>query len=314
MTAVPRRSDIVRARRHKRKVSKRGGTQPVRTMPPTIMRGGVTRSRSSTRRQKEARRRISLPLKTLGAELRLPALPRIKVSWRVVSGSMVFGLIFAIYLLWTMPIFTVQQIRVKGLDMMESWEINTALQVNGQPVFFLDPKLLQEQLRTSFPEISGAEVHIGLPARVTVELTERTPLIFWKQSEVEAWVDAEGVAFPPRGEVEGLVRVKAMDVPPALPTEDGLTRLIMPDMVQAILTLHEQTPKGKAIIYHSQYGLGWNDPRGWKVYFGQQPQDMQVRLAIYQAIVEMLEKRKLKPVLVSVEYIHAPYYRLQAEN
>lgn len=316
VTAVPQRSDLVRARRQQRKSSKRSsrsGSLSARSMPPTVTRGMLP-AQPGTRRRKEARRRIALPLKSVGAELRLPALPRIKISWRIVSGTMVIALASAIYLLWSMPFFVVRQVKVAGLQMMESWEIDTALQISGQPVFMLDPQLLQEKLQSSFPELSAAEVRVGLPARVTVNVSERTPLIFWKQSEVEAWVDAEGVAFPPRGELEGLVKVKAMDVPPTLPTEDGLTRLIMPEMVQAILTLQTRIPEGHTIIYHPEYGLGWNDPGGWKVYFGQRPEDMEVRLAIYQALVEMLQKRKLKPTIVSVEYIHAPYYRLQAEN
>jgi hypothetical protein len=56
--------------------------------------------------------------------------------------------------------------------------------------------------------------------------------------------------------------------------------------------------------------MGWKDGRGWDVYFGE-PQDMDMKLVVYQATVRRLESEGIQPVLISVEQVHAPYYRME---
>jgi hypothetical protein len=57
--------------------------------------------------------------------------------------------------------------------------------------------------------------------------------------------------------------------------------------------------------------LGWNDPNGWEVFFGSQGNDMNQKLAVYKSLVERLQSEGIQPALISVEYIHAPYYRME---
>ena len=46
-------------------------------------------------------------------------------------------------------------------------------------------------------------------------MVERVPVIAWKQDGNEVWVDAQGVAFPPRGEPQkALVNVEGHGTPP----------------------------------------------------------------------------------------------------
>lgn len=314
MTTTTRRSDIVRARRQKRNSGKQRSQSTLgRNMPPTVARGvGNAQAGQAARARHPSRMRVDVPLKSPGAELRLPALPKVKLNWRVLSSLMVLGLSWLIYKMWTAPTFLVKEIAITNDQILESWEIENALQVVGSPVFIADPAHMEQTLRDSFPELDDVNISVGLPAVVTVSLTERTPLIYWKQDEVEVWVDEDGIAFPPRGKAQGLVNVLSSGIPGATPNELGFERLMMPEMVDAILKLQEQVPEGETMVYDSRHGLGWTDPRGWKVYFGQAADDMEIRLAVYKSLVDLLNKRNIKPALVSVEYIHAPYYRLKA--
>jgi cell division protein FtsQ len=70
-------------------------------------------------------------------------------------------------------------------------------------------------------------------------------------------------------------------------------------------------PADTQLVYDSQYGLGWEDQLGWEVYFGLQTSDMEQRLVVYQGVVDYLTDHGLQPELVSVEFIHAPYYRME---
>ena len=65
------------------------------------------------------------------------------------------------------------------------------------------------------------------------------------------------------------------------------------------------------LVYDSVHGLGWNDPKGWEVYFGSEDQDMEMKLTVYQALVDRLENEGIQPAMISVEYVHAPYYRME---
>jgi hypothetical protein len=70
-------------------------------------------------------------------------------------------------------------------------------------------------------------------------------------------------------------------------------------------------PENSSLVYTKLNGLGWSDPRGWQVYFGVNFDGMQEKLVMYQTIVDQLTQKQITPVLISVENINAPYYRLE---
>ena len=83
------------------------------------------------------------------------------------------------------------------------------------------------------------------------------------------------------------------------------------EFVLGVLSLIEYVPEGGYLQYDPQYGLGWQDPQGWLVYFGQDITNIEVKLAEYQSIVAELQQKGLYPALISLEYLHAPFYRLE---
>jgi hypothetical protein len=121
-----------------------------------------------------------------------------------------------------------------------------------------------------------------------------------------------------RGVVEGLPIIEAqglMAVSQILPGEGEsaqlLTRhqLLTPELVDAILAFHAYVPENLLLLYDADRGLGWKTAGGWNVYFGMNPTDVQTRIQIYEAIEAELQAQGTTPTLISVEYIHAPYYR-----
>ena len=84
-----------------------------------------------------------------------------------------------------------------------------------------------------------------------------------------------------------------------------------PELVAAIVTMGEQTSKKAILIYDPQRGLGWRDKRGWDVYFGMDVANIAEKIIVYRAIKAQLRAEGITPVIISVEQIHAPYYRLE---
>ncbi len=79
------------------------------------------------------------------------------------------------------------------------------LDVAGQPIFKAVPAKIEQNLRTAFPDLASVKVHVSLPNHIIVDVVERNPLLVWYQDGAVTWIDAEGVAFMPRGDVQGLI-------------------------------------------------------------------------------------------------------------
>jgi hypothetical protein len=261
----------------------------------------------------------------------------VKVGWRAISGLLAALMVACLFILWKSPAFQVNTVEAEGIERLTVGDLNSVMDILGNSVFTLDPQVIQQTLKQSFPELSGITVRIGLPAQVLVRVTERQPVLSWYQNNTEVWIDAEGVAFLPRGNPGTLVRVAGQGEIPAaisgvtvplansvLPgglavpvkASDQVVRQAEParlpvDLVQAIVTLGGLVPAEIQLVYDSAYGLGWEDPLGWEVYFGLSTSDMQQRLVVYQGMVDYLLDHGLQPELVSVEYLHAPYYRME---
>lgn len=286
-----------------------------RELPPLVARG-VVNDFALQHRKKNARRRFEALLSLPRPTLRSLALPGVQLrpGWRLLSFTLVVLLAVALYLLWTMPQFRVVVAQVSGNQRLTADEINAVLGLNGRPIFLLSPADIEAQALRNYPELASVTASVSLPNRVSIAVVERQPVILWQQDGSYTWIDADGVAFRPRGEAAGLVVVQALAAPPAPPVLDPDSLAARPyisaETVNAILTLAPFAPPGTPILYDPQKGLSWNDGRGWQAVFGS-GQDMAVKVRIYQALVDSLVGRGIRPVLINVAYYKAPFYRLE---
>jgi cell division protein FtsQ len=287
--------------------------KPQRGMPPVMVRGIGTRAEQpAARKQGRARRRYDVALSIPGAEVRLPALPELRLGWRLLSGFMVLVLAGLLYFAWTDPIFQVETLQVSGIKRITPADFEKALGIIGEPVFTLRPQELRQDLHESFKELSVVDVKVALPAQVIIEVVERDPVLSWHVDGKEIWVDAEGYAFLPRSEVAGLVAVEGSRPAMPVPAEGEEQPLFAdPDLIAAVIHMAGYMPPDTPVMYDSQYGLGWNDWHGWQVYFGFDTKQIEMKMRVYEALVDNLYQQNIYPKLISVEYIHAPYYRLE---
>lgn len=348
MISKPRtsqRSDEIRLRRQNHatqgsKVADRRRRKVDSRVPPPVMARypAVRKAPLERPAKKKVQRRIDVPLNGHGAEIRLPALPRVRIGWRVVSFFLIVGLGFALYQLWTLPAYRVVDPTISGLRNLTSDEISARLKVKDQQIFALDAVQIRNELVTMFPELSVVQVSLALPNTVAITVTERTPVLVWNQDGRSEFVDAQGLAFPVRREelavgypvvaAAGDPPFAAQATPPITTTEatgfgleaflvgDAATKnivssqtrwLLTPDMVTAVLQMAQQAPLGANLVYHPEHGLGWKDQAGWDVYLGDL-QDLALKLNVYQAIVQQLAAEKISPMMISLENVHSPYF------
>ena len=287
-----------------------------RSLPPVVSRNGLTNITQQKAATPNTKRRFQSAFSMACFELRMPAvrLPNVRVKSRLLSLFLSLFLGAAIYLGLTLPEFRVAAAQISGNQRLSAAEINSVLSSSGQPIFTIIPADLETRLRLNYPELTSAHVTLGLPNIMIVKIVERQPVILWQQNGGVTWIDQNGVAFRPRGSAGKLIQVNALAAPPSgLPVvNDPLSPLpyLSAELVKAIETLAPKVPAGTTMIYDPQNGLGWSDSRGWKVTFGGDPQDMALKLQVYQSLVASLSQKGVTPVFISVQYVNAPYYRM----
>lgn len=321
----PTRSEMLRDKRSRRprtkpkRSSHRAQSSSGSTLPPILVRGGAAAAVSQSRRKKKSsRRRYDIALNSQGAEIQLPALPRVGIGWRLLSGLLVLLLGAVIYFLWTTPILRVMELNVAGLTLLTKAEINSVVDVVGNSILMVDPENLEQDLRAAFPQLVNVSVETQVPNKVVVNVVERQPVMAWTQDGGVKWVDGEGFVFSPHGEWQPAINVIGDNLPVITPEEDNTEQdesdrnLVLPkELVSAILTVSMEAPEKTPIVYDNKFGIGWRDPRGWDVFFGTSVDDIDMKLRVYTKTWRRLKKAGIRPAIINVEFVHAPYYRLE---
>lgn len=311
------RTDLVRWRREQEHVKRlQRASKIVARVTPSAPARPAKRNARPTRKPGRTDRRFHIALPQMSRpNMGSFGIPRLRLGWRVLSFLLTALLGTALYLAFNHPQLRVAEAQLTGNQLLSSAEINAALNISGEPAFLLTPSELENRLRLNFPELASVRVTVSLPNLVTVNVTERQPIIRWEQGGGYTWISEEGIAFRPRGELAGLISVVALSAPPVdgiASSPDPLTPapFISTGMVQALKGLVPHVPPGTTIVYEAGNGFGWNDPRGWRVHFGTRANDVQLKMRVYETMVSSLTERGIRPALINVMYPSAPYYRM----
>jgi hypothetical protein len=262
------------------------------------------------------------------------SMPRIQIhpGPRLLSFFIMAFCALDLFIMFSMDPFVVRSAQIVGNKRISVQEIISASGALNQPSAFINPLQIEYNVRVAFPDVDTVQVDVNLPAGMVVTVSERKPMAAWDQNGKIMWIDARGYSFPARGEAPGLITITAAGDPPTpiapapvstdttatnpvaisspLPTI-GATPFLTSDLTDEIKTLSSYVPQGTALVFDPKYGLGWSDPAGWKVYFGHSNGDTALKLSVYQAMITYLSSNNLQPVLISVEYPNAPFYRLE---
>jgi cell division protein FtsQ len=293
------------------------------------------------------RKQFYVPLATPGTELRLPALPTLRPGPRILSGLIVIIAAIGIFSMLFSSVFTIDNLAVKGTKRLTQANIGAALNIQNLSVVELDTQTLRTELLTAYPILENASVNVSLPNTVSVTVSERQPILDWKIGDNHLWADKKGVLFQPAGENPNLLTILSQEQPPLYVSPEEQKALqdaaqtastnpsapavlnnitssalnlshpktetdrIDPVLLQTAQKLAAHLPAGTVLAYSKASGLGWKDPGGWEVYIGTELGDFDQKFALYQSISEQLAGQGITPTLISVEFVNAPYYRVE---
>ncbi len=253
----------------------------------------------------------------------LPSLPKISIHLpKIVWGPRWMALLLAIfcladlYLILTTESFTAHAAAISGNNRISTQEIENVLRIDNLSAAEINPAQVETNILVAFPEISSAIVKVTFPNNVDVSVVERTPVAVWQQDGQTLWVDAKGYSFNPRGAIDTLPVVNALGTPINIIQADpkqlfGAKQFLPTSLSEEIIALTSILPEGATLLYDPSYGLGWSDPKGWKVFFGKEDGDNAFKLNVYKSLLDYLTKNNIKPSLISVEYPDAPFYRVE---
>ena len=225
-------------------------------------------------------------------------------SARMISVAILFLVAVGALGLTTSEAFYIYNPIVVGNQRVPANEIVAASQMETWHVVWLQPDRVSASLLAKMPELGTAFVWCGLPADCSIQVTERQPAFEWRQGQVRTWVDAQGVAFPARGQKPDMPVVQvAAGVPAPLPGHQVDTGL-----VQTMSALAQVLPEVKSYRLTAERGIEFSDPKGnWPVYIGVGP-DAAERVAMWKAVSANLASRGVRPKFVDVRYPTAPFY------
>ncbi len=334
---VPTKKEVPEPKRHP-VVNPFGRSEAQPSIQQPIKRAAVISSRS-TAYSTPLRESVSTPARRKayhvaanGVETRLPSLPRVHFSWQWISGFMVVVLLTAVVLGLTLDVFKVSQVQVVGPQRVQAADILAVVQKNTQSIFTIDRQKVLDEIGLAFPELTDTTLKVDMSGSIIVTAAERTPVMAWDAGETLYWFDADGVVMTPRGDVGPLMMVRSdSSVPLTKPVTgihsavdfanlvlarklDPLTPADMinnldPVVMKAAIDINSQLPSGASIVYDPISGIGWQDPRGWKVFFGLDLSNIAFKQVEYQAIVNALAAKGINPTVISVAHIDFPYYR-----
>jgi len=295
MESMRTRAENVRARR----------ARVERTVEPVPRR----ELKKSPRRRRTPRRRYDLQLRSQqGAEVQLPALPRLHMGPRLLSAGLLLLLAWGLGEFLSGERYLVASMEVSGNQLLSTAQIQSLVDFIGEGIFSIDPEVIVNQLE-EHPEIEAAQVHLTLPNTVDVEVTERTAAVAWNDAGRTWWLSLEGLAFIPQETNSNLVLIETEEAVLSI-SDEALTPAMAPEVIRNALALSEALKDVEVLQYDPQYGFGFEDPRGWKVVFGVDG-DMAMKVRVYRALAETIAEKGISVALVNLEDQAAPYYRVE---
>jgi hypothetical protein len=158
--------------------------------------------------------------------------------------------------------------------------------------------------------IKAVSVRCELPAAVSIEVTEREPVVMWRATsqQQDLWLDEEGVVLPYHGDVNSPDMVFVVDY-----GERNLQqgdRIEPEGIVHSVLQLAETVPGVRVFSYMPGQGLSFTQSVAggeWPVYVGTST-DLARKIQVLQALTDYLQANNIRPRYIDVRWADHPVY------
>jgi hypothetical protein len=237
------------------------------------------------------------------------------VVLRVFGVLVLFALIATTAYASTDAKFFVYEAEIVGGSHLDPARIYQVAGIHERNIFWVDPKAVEESL-LALDGVRTARVRCRLPARVTIKVEERVPIVMWRamsQGE-DLWLDATGTVLPYHGDVNSPEMVFVVDYGERhLQVGDRVT----PEgIVQSALQMAATLQGEQVFFYQPERGLSFShEVKGgeWPVYVGTS-ESLPRKIQVVQALTEHLLSDGIEPRYVDVRWPEYPVYGQRLEG
>jgi len=203
----------------------------------------------------------------------------------------------------THPAFRVSAISVWGQKLAGLDEITSALGIEGQTIFGVNPGQAEARILTRCPSIEFVEVSSRLPNDVAIEVRERNIATVWETSGERFLVDETGLILIWREIVGQSVLIQ---------DQDGFQRQpgdrVSLNILSLVWELNRSMPEVNQFLYSEVHGVSIVTPQGWPVYFGTDG-DPAFKVGLLKALMADFRTRGIHPQYVDLRLDQRPAYR-----
>ena len=235
---------------------------------------------------------------------------RKKFNARWLSGilALIFGGLLAAYAF--LPMFRFNNIEINGVENISRDELIYFTGAKGQPIFTVRAENIRETLLQHYQEVSDAEVTIAFPTEMRIDLEERVPVVEWDFGGSRFWIDADGIVLTESTSHDSTIHVYADSYPGSSSRDDReLPTYFSKDTLDTMLTMGSYAPKDRPLYFTYDNGYGWDTDEGWRVFFGKSDSDIEEKMRMLESLTKYFIKNEIQPVMLSLEFKDAPYYR-----
>jgi cell division septal protein FtsQ len=239
--------------------------------------------------------------------------PKLKVSktkvrqaWRAsrvrLLGAVLLAALLALlgYLFFSYR-FYVYEATIEGNYWLSYDAIYAASGVDTLNVFWISPRRVAAAVE-ALPGIREVSVHVSLPAKVRLRVQEREPLLIWRTSTGDLWLDSEAVALPYGDDPTGATFVVDSSGQAYQPNDR-----VNPTVVTSVQAVQAAFPDVRIYYYTAHQGLSFHSPEGWPIQIGTS-QDIARKVAVLQALRAKLREQGIEPYYIDVRLVDHPVY------
>jgi hypothetical protein len=295
-----------RKRRRSRLTSQRGehtfGSEIEIALPQVHSR---RKAQSST---KKARPRVK-------RRPRLGSMPaRRQIRWsavllRLLAIVTLVGVIGLAVYCFTALDFYVYSAGISGAHHLKAEDIYQAAGIDEMNIFWVRPDHVQKAIG-QMNGVKSVQVGCGLPARVTINVEEREPVVMWRLlvQERDWWLDEEGVVLPYHGDVNNTIFVVDSSTPQL---HEG-DRIKPEGAVASVLQLAAALPQVEVFFYQADQGFSYvqvsaDGTQRWPVLVGTS-EDLTRKIEILKTLTDYLSARDVRPRYIDVRWADHPVY------
>jgi hypothetical protein len=228
---------------------------------------------------------------------------------RMPALLLLLGLVVAVGYVSADAKFFVYEASVVGAKYVDAGRIYEAAGIHEQNIFWIHPRHVAQRI-IELDGIRTVRVRCDLPAKVRIEVEERTPALVWRSlsQEKDFWLDRDGIVLPYGGDPHAPETLYVIDAD-ARKIDTG--QRLQPDaVVPSVLQLARALPDVKIFYYRADRGLSFIQQEGsrkWPVYVGG-IEDLARKIEVMRALNGHLSARGIQPKYVDVRWSDRPVY------